>query len=91
MTKDKMIGMIAAESGISKRQATTALQAMLGGITRQLKKGQKVSFAGFGTFTVSKRKARIGRNPRTGAVINIPATRVPIFRAGTRLKGAVRK
>ncbi len=91
MTKDKMIAMIAAESGISKRQATTALQAMLAGITGQLKKGQKVSFAGFGTFTVSKRKARAGRNPRTGAIISIPATRVPVFRAGTRLKGAVRK
>jgi len=91
MTKDKMIAMIAAESGISKRQAMTALESMLAGITGQLKKGQKVSLSGFGTFAVSKRKARTGRNPRTGAVISIPATRVPVFRAGTRLKGAVRK
>ncbi|MCK4373317.1 MAG: HU family DNA-binding protein [candidate division Zixibacteria bacterium] len=91
MTKDEMIALMASESGISKRQASEALQAFMAGVTTQLKKGQKVSFAGFGTFTISKRKARIGRNPQTGASINIPATKVPVFRAGKHLKLAVKK
>ena len=91
MTKDEMIGEIASKSGITKRQATDALQAFMSSVSGQLKKGKKVSFAGFGTFSVSKRKARLGRNPQTGATINIPATRVPVFRAGKHLKEAVRK
>ena len=91
MTKDEMIALMASESGISKRQASEALQAFMAGVTTQLKKGQKVSFAGFGTFTISKRKARTGRNPQTGASINIPATKVPVFRAGKHLKLAVKK
>ncbi len=91
MTKDQMIAQMATQSGITKRQATKALQALIGNVTTQLKKGKKVSFSGFGTFTISKRKARAGRNPRTGAVITIPATKVPVFRAGSRLKEAVRK
>ncbi len=91
MTKDEMIALMASESGISKRQASEALQAFMAGVTTQLKKGKKVSFAGFGTFTISKRKARIGRNPQTGASINIPATKVPVFRAGKHLKLAVKK
>ncbi|MGH8015741.1 MAG: HU family DNA-binding protein [Candidatus Zixiibacteriota bacterium] len=91
MTKDQMIAMIATGTGISKRQATEALQTFMGTVTKSLKKGEKVSFAGFGTFSTSKRKARIGRNPQTGAAINIPATRVPVFRAGKHLKEAVKK
>ncbi len=91
MTKDEMIALMAEESGISKRQATEALTAFMNGITGQLKKGKKVSFAGFGTFSVSKRKARMGRNPQTGVAINIPATKVPVFRAGKHLKDAIRK
>ena len=91
MTKDEMIALMASESGISKRQASEALAAFMAGVTTQLKKGEKVSFAGFGTFTVSKRKARTGRNPQTGATINIPATKVPVFRAGKHLKLAVKK
>ncbi|MBK7141351.1 MAG: HU family DNA-binding protein [bacterium] len=91
MTKDQMIAQMAAQSGITKRQATQALHALIGNVTTQLKKGKKVSFSGFGTFTISKRKARAGRNPRTGAIITIPATKVPVFRAGSRLKEAVRK
>ena len=91
MTKEEMIGMMAKQSGITKRQASEALQAFMSGVTGQLKKGQKVSFAGFGTFTVSRRKARTGRNPQTGAAIQIPATRVPVFKAGKNLKQAVRK
>jgi DNA-binding protein HU-beta len=91
MKKDEMIARVAAGTGMTKRQAAKALEAMLMSITGQLKKGKKVSLSGFGTFTVSKRKARPGRNPRTGAIITIPATKVPVFRAGTRLKSAVRQ
>ncbi|MFH1374968.1 MAG: HU family DNA-binding protein [bacterium] len=91
MTKDEMIAIMASQSGINKRQATEALQAFMTGVTGQLKKGKKVSFAGFGTFSVSKRKARMGRNPQTGDSISIPATRVPVFKAGKHLKEAVRK
>lgn len=91
MTKDEMIALMAQQSGITKKQAAEALQAYMSGITGTLKKGRKVSFAGFGTFSVSKRKARTGRNPQTGAAITIPATRVPVFRAGKHLKAAVRK
>ena len=91
MTKDQMIAMIATGTGISKRQAMEVLTTFMGTVTKSLKKGEKVSFAGFGTFSTSKRKARIGRNPQTGAAINIPATRVPVFRAGKHLKEAVKK
>jgi len=91
MTKDEMIAAMAEKSGISKRQATDALGAFMDGVTRHLKKGERVSFAGFGTFAVSKRKARTGRNPQTGASIQIPACKVPVFRAGKGLKEAIRK
>jgi len=91
MTKDEMIAIMAESSGISKKQATHALTAFMDNITRTLKRGQKVSFSGFGTFAISNRKARTGRNPQTGAAISIPATRVPVFRAGKGLKEAVRK
>jgi DNA-binding protein HU-beta len=91
MTKEEMIAMIAADAGINKRQASDALHSFIGNVTTNLKKGKKVSFVGFGTFSVSKRKARIGRNPQTGASINIPATKVPHFRAGKALKEAVKK
>jgi nucleoid DNA-binding protein len=91
MTKDEMIAIMAEQSGISKKQATEALTAFMDNVTRSLKKGTRVSFSGFGTFAVSNRKARIGRNPQTGATINIPASRVPVFRAGKALKEALRK
>lgn len=91
MTKEDMIDQMAKHSGISKRQANDALDAFISNITDNLKKGQKVSFSGFGTFDVSNRKARTGRNPQTGQEIQIPATQVPVFRAGKKLKEAVRK
>jgi DNA-binding protein HU-beta len=91
MTKDEMIAAMADTSGISKKQATEALGAFMANVTDSLTKGNKVSFAGFGTFAISDRKARTGRNPQTGATINIPATKVPVFRAGKNLKEAVRK
>ena len=91
MTKEEMITLMAEKTGITKKQAGEALQTFMGSVTGQLKKGKKVSFSGFGTFSVSKRKARKGRNPQTGATITIPATKVPVFRAGKHLKEAVRK
>jgi len=91
MTKEEMIAVMSQQSGISKRQATSALEAFMGGIEGQLKKGKKVSFSGFGTFSVSERKARKGRNPQTGATISIPATKVPVFKAGKHLKEEIRK
>lgn len=91
MTKEDMISLMAEQSGISKKQATQALEAFMDGVTNQLKKGDKVSFSGFGTFAVSARKARTGRNPQTGDTINIPAMQVPVFKAGKNLKEAVRK
>ena len=91
MTKEEMIGLMAENSGITKKQASQALETFMSGITGQLKSGQKVSFSGFGTFAISERKARTGRNPQTGAAIDIPAMNVPVFRAGKNLKEAVRK
>jgi len=91
MTKDEMIALMAEKSGITKKQASTAFEAFLDGVTTQLKKDEKISFSGFGTFSVSKRKARTGRNPQTGDAIQIPATKVPVFKAGKRLKEAIRK
>lgn len=91
MTKDDMIIGMAESSGISKKQATQALESFMATVTTQLVKGEKVAFAGFGTFDISNRKARKGRNPQTGATIDIPATKVPVFRAGKKLKEAVRR
>jgi DNA-binding protein HU-beta len=91
MTKDEMIAIMAESSGITRKQATQALEAFMDNVTTSLKKGTKVSFSGFGTFAISNRKARTGRNPQTGASISIPASKVPVFRAGKNLKEAVRK
>jgi DNA-binding protein HU-beta len=91
MTKDEMIAIMAESSGITKKQATQALEAFMDNVTTSLKQGTKVSFSGFGTFAISNRKARAGRNPQTGATISIPASKVPVFRAGKNLKEAVRK
>jgi len=91
MTKDEMIAIMAESSGITRKQATQALESFMENVTTSLKKGTKVSFSGFGTFAISDRKARTGRNPQTGAAISIPASKVPVFRAGKNLKEAVRK
>jgi len=91
MTKEEMIAKIARDARISKRQAAQALTSFFENVTGDLKRGKRVSFVGFGTFTVARRKARVGRNPQTGAKLNIPAMKVPHFRAGKALKDAVRK
>ena len=90
MTKEQMIERMAAEARITKAQATRAMKSMITNITKSLKKGNKVTFVGFGSFDVSKRKARTGRNPQTGAAIRIPAARVPKLKAGKALKDAVK-
>jgi len=90
MTKLELIEKISGSAGITKVAAGDALNAAISGITSALKRGQKVSLMGFGTFSVSKRKPRVGRNPKTGDVIKIPACRVPKFSAGKELKSAVK-
>ncbi|MGB2697370.1 MAG: HU family DNA-binding protein [Candidatus Zixiibacteriota bacterium] len=90
MSREELIQKIAREAKLNKTQADKALRSTLEGITSSLKKGKRVSFVGFGTFTVGKRKARMGRNPQTGETIRIAAARVPKFRAGKQLKDAVK-
>ena len=89
MNKSELIEIIAKQSEISKAAAGRAVKAMIGGVTSTLKKGGSVSLVGFGTFSVRKRAARTGRNPRTGAAIKIKAARVPKFRPGKALKDAL--
>ncbi len=91
MTKAELIDKIASSAGLSKADATRALDSTLNAVKASLKKGQKVTLVGFGTFSITKRKARKGRNPKTGEVINIPAAKTPKFTAGKALKDAVKK
>jgi DNA-binding protein HU-beta len=90
MTREELLDKIATDCKMSKAQADRAIKSMFDGITTSLKKGKKVSFVGFGTFSISKRKARNGRNPQTGETIKIAAARVPKFKAGLKLKNAVK-
>ncbi|MCX7913416.1 MAG: HU family DNA-binding protein [Thermodesulfovibrionales bacterium] len=90
MTKAELIDKIASTAGITKSDAAKSLDATIESVKAALKKGQKVTLVGFGTFSVSKRKARKGRNPRTGEEIKIPATKVPKFVPGKALKEAVK-
>jgi len=89
MTKDILIERVASGAGLSKADAGRVVNAIIGSITSALKKGKSVRLVGFGTFKVSKRKARNGRNPKTGEVITIKATKVPRFSPGKSLKDAV--
>ena len=88
MNKADLIEKIYAEQGpkVSKAQAARALESVIGGITGALNKGERVTISGFGTFSASKRKARVGRNPQTGEPINIPARTVARFTPGKELK-----
>ncbi len=90
MTRDELIEKIAKDCKLSKAQADRAMKSMLEGITTSLKKGKKISFVGFGTFSITKRKARNGRNPQTGETIRIAAAKVPKFKPGLKLKTAVK-
>lgn len=89
MNKSDLIEAIAKDADISKAAAQRSLDSMVDAVKAWLKKGQMVTLVGFGTFYVSKRVARPGRNPRTGAQIKIKAAKVPKFRAGKALKDAV--
>lgn len=89
MNKTELIEHIATQADISKAAASRALEAVIGGVKSTLKKNSSVSLVGFGTFSVGKREARSGRNPRTGAAIKIDAAKVPKFRPGKALKDAL--
>ena len=90
MNRSDLIAKMAASAGISKAAAERALNAFVDGVAGALKGGDKVSLVGFGTFSVSNRAARTGRNPRTGDVIQIPASKVPKFKPGKGLKDAIK-
>lgn len=90
MTKAELIAQVAREASITKTQAEKAINAITSTITKDLKKGGRISLTGFGTFTVAKRKARTGRNPRTGETIRISAVKTAKFKPGKALKEGVR-
>ena len=90
MTKADLVAIIAKSSGGSKTAAERAMEAMVGGIVESLRRGRRVTISGFGTFIVTKRAARNGRNPRTGQEIQIPPARVPRYRPSRTLKTAIR-
>jgi DNA-binding protein HU-beta len=90
MTKADLIASIGKEAKISKASAEKALNAFSNTVMKALKKGDKLTLTGFGTFSVVKRKARTGRNPQTGKEIKIPATKVAKFKAGNLLKSTVK-
>lgn len=90
MNKAELAGEIARKTKLSKSQSLATLNATFEAIKSTLKKGQRVQLVGFGTFSVKQRKARLGRNPKTGEQIQIKARRVPAFQAGSELKNALR-
>ena len=90
MTKVELIAAVAANAGLTKKDADKAVSATLDVITEALQKGDKVSLVGFGTFEVRERKERQGRNPQTREPMTIPASKLPAFSAGKALKDAVK-
>ncbi len=91
MNKAELIAAIAAETGLSKKDSESAVNAFVDVVTNALKKGDKVQIVGFGAFDVKERAARVGRNPQTKAEIKIPASKAPQFKAGKALKDAIAK
>jgi DNA-binding protein HU-beta len=89
MKKQDFVTKVAEKAGLNKKQSEAAVNAVLEAVSEALQAGEKVSFVGFGTFQVAERKARKGKNPRTGSTIEIPDKKVPVFRAGKALKDAV--
>ena len=89
MNKGELIDSVSERTGLAKADATRAVDAVIDSITGALKAKDTVAIVGFGTFVVKERKARSGRNPQTGATIQIPASQVPGFKAGKALKDAV--
>ena len=91
MNKTELVAAIAKKTELSKKDAEKAVKAFTDVVTAELKKGGKIQLVGFGTFEVSKRSAREGRNPQTGATMKIKASKTPKFKAGKALKDAVNK
>lgn len=89
MNRMELVAAIAEQTELSKKDAEKALKALTDVITEELKKGEKIQLVGFGTFEVSERAAREGRNPQTGKTITIPASKAPRFKAGKALKDAL--
>jgi DNA-binding protein HU-beta len=89
MNKTDLINSVADHAGLSKADATKAVESVIDAVTNALRGGDQVALVGFGTFSVRDRAARTGRNPRTGETIQIPASRNPVFKAGKGLKEAV--
>jgi DNA-binding protein HU-beta len=89
MNKAELIAKLADDAGITKTQANATLDSFIGAVTKTLKGGGKVTLGGFGTFSVTKRAARNGRNPQTGAVIKIKAKKVAKFKAGKELSSKI--
>ena len=89
MNKTELVEFIDTQADLSKAKAAEAVDAFVEAVTTSLKKGKDVTLVGFGTFTISKRAARTGRNPQTGATIKIAASKAPKFRPGKSLKDAV--
>jgi len=86
VTKTELVSVVADKAGLTKADADRAIKALLDAVTDCLKSGDKLTLVGFGTFSVSKRAARTGKNPRTGAKIEIAAANTPRFKAGKALK-----
>ena len=91
MNKAELISAVAANADVSKKEAEAVVTAALDVITAALKEGEKVQLVGFGSFEVKARAARVGRNPKTKESIEIPASKVPVFKAGKALKDAIAK
>ncbi len=91
MNKAHLVEKLAVDAGISKTQSATAIESLVTGISGALRKGERVTLSGFGTFSVYQRKARNGRNPQTGALIKIASRRVAKFTPGVDLKKVVNK
>src|SRR5580765_4238493 len=91
LNKQELIGKIATDAGITRTAAATAIDSLIEGITSSLKKGQRVTLVGFGTWGTSKRKARVGRNPQTGEAIKIKAKTAVRFKAGKQLDKKINK
>ena len=89
MNKNDLIDAVTERTSLAKSDAARAVDAVLGSITEALQKGDAVALSGFGTFVIKTRAARTGRNPRTGEAIDIPASKVPSFKAGKGFKDAV--
>ena len=89
MNKTELVAAMAEKAGLSKKDAEAALKAFTDTVAEELKKGDKIALVGFGTFEVSERAAREGRNPQTGATMTIAASKAPKFKAGKALKDAI--